>query len=98
VIAERISLEPGIQVVNDVVFNQLVCRFGFELSSRNTDELTVRVIHRLKREGIIFATGAKWRGREVLRISVCNYQTGPKEAELAAQTIVAAFRREYEAG
>lgn len=59
VIAERISLEPGIQVVNDVFFNQLVCRFGFELSSRNTDELTVRVIHRLQREGIIFATGAK---------------------------------------
>ncbi len=95
-IAERLSLEPDIEVVNDVVLNQIICRFGAERSSSEADELTRRVIHRLQREGIIFVTGAKWRQREVLRISICNYQTDAREAELAAQTIVTAFHRERE--
>ncbi|MBB4349314.1 glutamate/tyrosine decarboxylase-like PLP-dependent enzyme [Rhizobium cellulosilyticum] len=96
-ISKRISREPGIKVVNDVVLNQVVCRFGAELSLIDADDLTRRVINRLQRDGIIFVAGAKWRGREVLRISVCNYEIDAKEAVLAAEAIVAAFDRERSA-
>ena len=96
-IAERLSREAGIEVLNDVILNQVVCRFGAELSSGEADDLTRRTIHRLQREGTIFVTGAKWRGRDVLRISVCNYQTDAEQAALAAETIVAAFCQERDA-
>lgn len=93
-IAERISREPGIEVVNDVVLNQIVCRFGAELPLSDADDLTRRVINRLQRDGIIFVAGAKWRGREVLRISVCNYQIDAEEASLAAKSIITSCRSE----
>jgi hypothetical protein len=63
----------------------------------DADDLTRRVINRLQRDGIIFVAGAKWRGREVLRISVCNYQIDAEEAAMAAETIVTAFDRERSA-
>lgn len=94
VIAERLSQEPGIEVLNDVVLNQVVCRFGAELSPSKADDMTRRVIQRLQQEGDIFVTGARWRERDVLRISVCNYQTDEKQATLAAETIAAAFSQE----
>jgi glutamate/tyrosine decarboxylase-like PLP-dependent enzyme len=98
IIAEHISREPGIGILNDVVLNQVVCRFGVDLSNINGDDLTRRTIQRIQREGTIFVTGAKWRGLEILRISVCNYQTDSKQAVVAASAIVTAFRQEKAAG
>jgi hypothetical protein len=41
---------------------------------------------------MIFAGGAKWRGRDVLRLSVTNFQTTSDQAECAAKSIIAAFK------
>jgi hypothetical protein len=48
----------------------------------------------LQREGTIFLTGARWRGMDVMRISVSNYRTDASTAKLAAETVSAAFRKE----
>ncbi|MFB2607796.1 aspartate aminotransferase family protein, partial [Rhizobium phaseoli] len=36
--------------------------------------------------------GAKWRRRDVLRLSVTNFQTTSDQARLAAESIIAAYK------
>lgn len=91
-IADLLSQQPGIAILNDVVLNQLVIRFGTDLPSEEGDALTRKTIEKIQADGMIFAGGAKWRGRDVLRLSVTNFQTTSDEAQLAAQSIIAAFK------
>ncbi|MGR9450151.1 pyridoxal phosphate-dependent decarboxylase family protein [Rhizobium leguminosarum] len=91
-IADLLSRQPGIGILNDVVLNQLVIRFGTDLPSEEGDALTRKTIEKIQADGMIFAGGAKWRGRDVLRLSVTNFQTTSDEAQLAAQSIIAAFK------
>ncbi|PZF83645.1 pyridoxal phosphate-dependent decarboxylase family protein [Jiangella anatolica] len=59
---------PGAEVLNDVVFTQVCLSFG-------DDERTREVGRRLMADGTVWMTGSRWRGREVLRISVSNWST-----------------------
>ncbi|WP_053206962.1 pyridoxal phosphate-dependent decarboxylase family protein [Jiangella muralis] len=59
---------PGAEVLNDVVFTQVCLAFG-------DDERTREVGRRLMADGTVWMTGSRWRGREVLRISVSNWST-----------------------
>ncbi|MBY5346654.1 pyridoxal phosphate-dependent decarboxylase family protein [Rhizobium leguminosarum] len=90
--ADLLSRQPGIAILNEVALNQLVIRFGADLASDEGDALTRKTIGKIQADGIIFAGGAKWRGRDVLRLSVTNFQTTSDEAQLAAQSIITAFK------
>ncbi|MGK9054004.1 pyridoxal phosphate-dependent decarboxylase family protein [Neorhizobium petrolearium] len=94
VLADRLSTEPGIAIANKVVLNQVVVRFGSDLPQEEGDRLTKRTVSRLQQEGSVFAGAATWRGRQVMRLSVCNYQTTAAEAANAARTIIEAYRAE----
>ncbi|TDD70420.1 aspartate aminotransferase family protein [Jiangella aurantiaca] len=59
---------PGAEVLNDVVFTQVCLAFG-------DDDRTREVGRRLMADGTVWMTGSRWRGREVLRISVSNWST-----------------------
>lgn len=91
-LARMLAARKGIAVLNPVVLNQAIVRFGAELGPVG-DQLTRDVIALLQKEGQVFAGGAQWRGRQVMRISVCNYQTDEDQAEIAAETILAAYAR-----
>jgi len=93
-VAFALGAEPGIAIGNDVVLNQVIVRFGADLPPEQGDELTKRTIGALQREGVLFASGAAWRGRHVMRLSVSNYQTDADEAERAIDAILRAYRRE----
>ena len=85
-IAERVAAEPGIAVLNDVVLNQAILRFG------DDDAKTLATIARLQADGIAFAGGGRWRGKWVMRISVSGWPTNGQEAGRTADAIVAAWR------
>lgn len=70
---------PGVEVLNEVVFTQVCLWFG-------SDERTRAVGRWLLTDGTVWMTGSRWRGREVLRISVSNWSTDDAdvEASLAA--------------
>ncbi len=85
-IADRVAEEPGIEVVNQVVLNQAVLRFG------DDDELTLKTIARLQQDGICFAGGSKWRGRWLMRVSVSGHPTTEADATRSAEAIRAAWR------
>ncbi len=64
----------GVEVVNDVVFTQVVVSFG-------TDEVTREVARRLLREGTAWMTPSTWHDRAVLRISVSNWRTTAEDVD-----------------
>jgi glutamate/tyrosine decarboxylase-like PLP-dependent enzyme len=59
---------PGVEVLNEVVFTQICLSFG-------SDDRTREVGRRLMADGTVWMSGSRWRGRDVLRISVSNWST-----------------------
>ncbi|MDE1996005.1 MAG: aspartate aminotransferase family protein, partial [Rhizobiaceae bacterium] len=93
-IASPLAIEPGIAVINDVVLNQVIVRFGSDLEAKQSDMLTQQVIGTLQRDGTIFVGGATWRGRQVKRVSVCNYQIDGFQASIISDVILRLYRDE----
>jgi len=93
-VARALATEPGIAIGNDVQLNQAIVCFGADLPPEQANDLTRRVIGALQREGVLFAGGATWRSRQVMRLSVTNYQTNSVEALTAVEAILRAYREE----
>ena len=93
-IAERLDAAPDVAVLNDVVLNQVAVCLGPDMDVAKADDLTSRTITRIQREGVIFVGGAHWRGRQIIRISVCSMNTTEAEIALSADAILSAWRAE----
>lgn len=89
--AERLNTSSGIAVVNDVVLNQVIVRFGADRGDEEADRLTQAVIEKIQQEGELFAGGAKWRGRWVMRLSVISGQMTDSDADRAVSAILRAW-------
>ncbi|MDK1388881.1 aspartate aminotransferase family protein [Sinorhizobium sp. 8-89] len=90
--AERLRSEEGIEVLNDVVLNQFLVRFGAKHPGDEADRLTQRTIERIQTDGVCFCGGATWRGRKVMRVSVISWLTDDLAGDVAADAIIAAWR------
>jgi hypothetical protein len=84
--AEGIAGISGAKVINDVVYTQVCVRFG-------DDARTRAVTARLLADGTVWMSGSRWRGEDVLRISVSNWATDATEVNRS----VDAVRRAVEA-
>jgi glutamate/tyrosine decarboxylase-like PLP-dependent enzyme len=87
-LSNRLKLEPGIHVLNDVVLNQVAVAFGH---NGPDDTLTEAVIERIQAENLHFVLGARWRGHTILRISVISMLTGTAAINALAESIVKAW-------
>jgi glutamate/tyrosine decarboxylase-like PLP-dependent enzyme len=85
--ADDLSSEPGVAVLNDVVLNQVIVRFGADQPDTVGDDLTLRTIKAIQEDGTLFAGGARWRGRWVMRLSVIGGETTEDDVRLSAATI-----------
>ena len=85
-IAERLAREPGVEVLNDVVLNQALVRFGGD------DAATEAVVARVQREGTCWLGGTVWHGMAAMRISVSGWRTTEDDADRSADAIVTAWR------
>jgi glutamate/tyrosine decarboxylase-like PLP-dependent enzyme len=91
-IARDMDATPGIQVMNEVVLNQIILRFGEDHDGpERRKAFAEAVIEQLVREGIIFVGGAVWRGEWVMRISLICQATTVQDAEIAINAIRAAW-------
>jgi glutamate/tyrosine decarboxylase-like PLP-dependent enzyme len=81
-IADGLAAVPGLVVLNDVVLNQVAvaCETG--------DADTKALLARLQAEGRCFPSGAVWKDRAAIRISVCSGRMDDDDAD----ETVAAFR------
>ena len=84
--AGRLAQEPGIAVVNDVVLNQAIVRFA------DDDGITRATIARIQQDGVCFAGGALWRGRQVMRLSVIGGSMTEEDVHVSAEAIIGAYR------
>jgi glutamate/tyrosine decarboxylase-like PLP-dependent enzyme len=76
---------PGAEVLNEVVLNQVLVRFG-------DDERTRAVIAEVQRGGEAWLGGTVWRGRAAARISVSNWSTTGDDIDRLAAALAAAAR------
>ena len=88
--ARALAAETGVTVLNDVVLNQIVVRFG---TGELADSLTAETIAAIQADGVLFAGGARWRGQWVMRLSVISGSTTEADAERSVEAIRAAWRR-----
>ena len=93
-IARTLAAEPGVVVVNDVVLNQVIVRFGGDLHGDDrSDMLTNAVIEAVQAGGECFVAGARWHGRWVMRISVICGATTDEEGSRSCAAIIEAWRQ-----
>jgi glutamate/tyrosine decarboxylase-like PLP-dependent enzyme len=85
-IAERLAAEPGVEVLNDVVLNQVLVRVG------DDDATTEAAVRRVQEDGTCWLGGTRHQGRAAMRISVSNWSTTEADADRSAEAIAAAVR------
>ena len=73
------------EVLNDVVLNQVLVRFG------DDDAVTRAVVDEVQREGTCWLGATTWRGRGAMRLSFSNWSTTDEDVERCAEAILAAF-------
>ncbi len=86
--ADRLSAEPGVEILNDVVLNQVLVGFA----AAGEHDLVGAVIDRVQRDGTCWVGGTTWRGRHAIRISISNWSTTEADVDRSADAILSAAR------
>jgi glutamate/tyrosine decarboxylase-like PLP-dependent enzyme len=73
----------GATILNDVVLNQVLVRFG-------DGEQTREVIARVQQDGTCWLGGTEWAGEHAMRISVSNWRTTTEDVERSAAAVLRA--------
>ena len=77
-----------------MVLNQVLVRFERAGDTpEQGDEWTREVIARVQRDGTCWLSGTVWRGRALMRISVCNWSTTADDVRRSAAAILGAHQR-----
>jgi glutamate/tyrosine decarboxylase-like PLP-dependent enzyme len=74
---------PGVEVVNDVVLNQVLVRFG-------DDARTDRVIAGVQQGGVCWMGGTTWHGMRLMRISVSGWSTTDDDVDRSIEAVISA--------
>ena len=79
--AVALALDPGTEVLNEVVLNQVLVRFD------ESDDRTRDVVRRLQEDGTAWFGGGTWHGKAVMRISVINWWTREADVDRSLDAI-----------
>jgi glutamate/tyrosine decarboxylase-like PLP-dependent enzyme len=80
--AELLGAEEGVEILNEVVLNQVLVRFG------DDDETTREVVRRVQEDGTCWLGGTEWQGRAAMRISVSSFRTTEDDVERSVAAIL----------
>jgi glutamate/tyrosine decarboxylase-like PLP-dependent enzyme len=80
----EIALKPGFEVLNDVVFNQV-------LVACENDELTADTLQRVQELRECWVGGSTWQGRTVIRVSVSSWATTEQDVTRSVDSFGAAL-------
>jgi glutamate/tyrosine decarboxylase-like PLP-dependent enzyme len=84
--AEQLSAVEGVRVVNDVVLNQVLVRFG------DDDETTDRTIDGVRRSGECWVGTTTWHGMRLMQIAVSSWRTNEEDVDRSVAAILVAAR------
>jgi glutamate/tyrosine decarboxylase-like PLP-dependent enzyme len=97
-IADGLASEPGVSVLNEVVLNQVLVRFGADDPPECGDDLTRRTIERIQADGTCFMSGARWHEQWVMRVSVTSGATTDEDINRTVAAVLRAWRSAREEG
>jgi glutamate/tyrosine decarboxylase-like PLP-dependent enzyme len=83
--AECLAADPQVRILNDVVLNQVLVRFG------DDDALTREVVSRVQADGTLWAGGTIWHGLGAMRLSVSGWSTSQADAQQSVDAILRAL-------
>ncbi|MET0881868.1 MAG: aminotransferase class V-fold PLP-dependent enzyme [Acidimicrobiales bacterium] len=83
--ADQLGAADGVEVLNDVVLNQVLVRFG------DDDDVTCDVITRVQEDGTCWVGGTVWQGRAAMRISVSNWSTTDADIDRSVEAMLTCF-------
>jgi glutamate/tyrosine decarboxylase-like PLP-dependent enzyme len=75
---------PGCEVLNDVVLNQVLFRFG-------DDETTAAALAAVQASGEAWMSGTEWDARRAIRLSVSSWRTTERDVDRAVAAFAAAL-------
>ena len=78
--------QQGFEILNDVVFNQVLVGCG-------SDELAGKTLYEIQQSGECWVGGTQWRGRSVIRVSVCSWATTAADVTRSVKAFVDARAR-----
>ena len=81
---ELLAAEPAVEILNEVVLNQVLVRFG------DDDETTREVVRRVQEDGTCWLGATDWQGRAAMRISVSSFRTTTEDVERSTDAILEA--------
>lgn len=81
----------GVTVINQPELNQLIVSFGAGCGPEEQDRLTLATVERIQQDAIAFMGAALWRGRWVMRVSVCSIATTTAHAEITIAAVKSAW-------
>ena len=85
--ADLLARDPGVRILNDVVLNQVLVRYG------DDDATTRAVIAGVQADGTCWASGTTWHGLAAMRISVSNWATSEADVAASAAAMLRVFRQ-----
>jgi glutamate/tyrosine decarboxylase-like PLP-dependent enzyme len=80
--ASLLAAAPGVEVVNEVVLNQVLVRFG------DSDASTDAVIAGVQEDGTCWLSGSTFGGQRVMRVSIVGWQTTVADIDRSAAAIL----------
>ena len=89
--ADRLGQAPGVEVLNDVGYNQVLVRFK-PAGGGDIDAHTRAVIERVQQDGTCWLGGTTWQGKAAMRISVSGWSTTSDDIARSADAILRATR------
>lgn len=84
-LAESIAAEPGFEVLNDVVSNQVAISCG-------DDKQTSEILQSVQASGQVYPSHGVWRERQIIRVSITNHATDRADIDLLIEELRAAHR------
>jgi len=85
--AEQLERAPGVHVLNEVALNQVLVRFDSP-GGGDADAFTREVISRVQADGTCWLGGSKWKGKDVMRISVSGWNTTEEDVDRSVSAIL----------
>lgn len=78
----------GFEILNDVVLNQVLVRFG-------DDQQTKRAIELIQQDGTCWAGGTTWQGKHAMRISVSSWATTDEDVTTSLEAMISCGKQAY---
>ena len=84
--AERLAESEKAQVINDVVFNQVLVQWI--APDADHDTFNDEVMDSVQQEGTAFFSGTTWNGQRFMRISVSDWATDEQDIDRAIESLL----------